>query len=73
MKESSERKHPELLHAVVDAALVLVDVGPSVTGGAKGGDIAPGGLRDALEPHEQTHGCLPVNTHSSQHSVRFRG
>ena len=69
MKESN----PKLLHAVVDAALVLVDVGPSVTGGAKGGDIALGGLRDALEPHEQTHGCLPVRTHASQHSVRFRG
>ena len=48
--------HPELLHAVVDTALVLVDVGPGVAGGAKGGNIALRGLGDAVELHEQTHG-----------------
>jgi len=44
--------HPELGNAVVDAALVLVDVGPGVAGSTKGGDIAFWGLRNAAEPGE---------------------
>jgi len=44
--------HPELGDAVVDAALVLVDVGPGVAGSTKGGDIAFWGLRNAAEPGE---------------------
>ena len=44
--------HPELSNAVVDAALVLVDVGPGVAGSTKGGDIAFWGLRNAAEPGE---------------------
>ena len=44
--------HPELLHAIVNTALVLIDVGPRVPGRTKGGDVALGRLRDAVEPHE---------------------
>ena len=47
--------YPELLHAIVDAALVLVDVGPGVAGGALWGDVPRRGLGDAVEPSEKAH------------------
>jgi len=47
--------NPELLHAVVDAALVLVDVGPRLAGRAHRGHVALGRLRDAVKSDE--HGA----------------
>jgi len=48
-------KELELLHAVVDAALVLVDVGPSVPGRAHRGHVARGGRGDPARSSIKTH------------------
>jgi hypothetical protein len=55
--------HPKLLHAVVDAALVLVDVGPGVARGAKGGHVALGRLGDTVKLEEEH--CLPSPTRTT--------
>ena len=60
--------HPELLHAVVDTALVLVDVGPRVARRAEGWHVALRRLRDAVELEE--HGC--THTPHAAHSVTLR-
>jgi hypothetical protein len=44
-------------NAVVDAALVLVDVSPGVAGGAKGRDEACGGLGNSVESAECHFDC----------------
>jgi len=46
----------ELLNTVVDASLVLVDVGPGVPRGAKGRNVASRGLWDTFKLEE--HGGL---------------
>ena len=45
--------HPELLHAIINTAFVLVDVGPCVAGGALRRDVPRRGLRDAVQPREK--------------------
>ena len=52
--------HPELLDAIVNAALVLVDVGPGIAGRAKRGHVALGRLGDTVKLEEEH--CL----HSSK-------
>ena len=42
----------KLLNAIINAALVLVDVSPSGPRSAKRGDIASGGLGDSIEANE---------------------
>jgi hypothetical protein len=42
----------KLLNAIINAALVLVDVSPGGPRSAKRGDIASGGLRDSIEANE---------------------
>ena len=54
----------ELLHAVIDAALVLVDVGPGVPGRTHGRDVAIGGFGDPTRSSRiQTHEHLAAHQH----------
>lgn len=55
--------YPKLLHAVVDAALVLVDVRPGIPGGTKRRHVALGRLGDAVETRKEHFNQLPMPNH----------
>ena len=62
--------YPELLYAVVDAALVLVDVGPRLPGRAQRGHVALGRLRDPVKLSEKPHSeNCPHTSHTDTDTV----
>jgi hypothetical protein len=75
-EQSGADPHRELLHAVVDAPLVLVDVGPGVARGTKRGDIARRGLGDpasSIQTHEHPAAFhTMVSSSFQQRSTRTR-
>ncbi len=47
--------HLELLNAIINTALVLVDIGPSRPRRAKGRDITRGGLGNSVKANEHLY------------------
>ena len=59
------RQVPELLHAIINSALVLVNVGPGVARRALWGDVPCRWLGNAVKTGEKTHICLRATHHWS--------